>query len=103
MSGQPDALSLISLPEHVRQARPVRFLLHPTTRYVLAWLLALGLAVGYLEWAWRFFDEPRRNDGNTGHVFIDFGGQWLLGRMIVEGQGRQLYNRSVQRELVLQH
>jgi arabinofuranan 3-O-arabinosyltransferase len=103
MSGRPDALSLISLPDRVRQAPIVRFVLHPTTRYVLAWLLALGLAAGYLHWAWHFFNEPRRNDGNNGHTFIDFGGQWVLGRMVVEGHGRQLYNRSIQRELILKH
>src|SRR5262249_5777543 len=67
------------LPESVRQARLVRFLFHPATRYALAWLLALSLGVGYLHWAWHYFDEPRRADGNNGHTFIDFGGQWLLG------------------------
>lgn len=93
-------LSLIALPDRVRQARAVRFALHATTRYAAAWLLALGLGAGYLHWAWHFFDEPRRADGNQGHVFIDFGGQWLLGRMIAEGHGRQLYHRGIQREVI---
>lgn len=100
MTGPPEDLSPLSLPEYVRQARVVRFGLHATTRYVAAWLLALGLGAGYLHWAWHFFDEPRRGDGNSGHIFIDFGGQWLLGRMIAEGHGRDLYHRGLQRDVI---
>src|SRR5687767_11506651 len=99
MSSPPALPVPLFLPDAVRQRRLIRFVLPPTTRYVLAWLLALGLAAGYLHWAWHYFDEPRRRDGNLGHVWIDFGGQWLLGRMIVEGRGEQLYVRGPQREL----
>src|SRR5262245_51467142 len=99
MTPAHDILPPLLVPESVRQARLVRFLFHPATRYALAWLLALGLGAGYLHWAWHFFDEPRRADGNNGHVFIDFGGQWLLGRMVAEGHGRQLYHRGLQREV----
>src|SRR5262249_38549270 len=74
-------------------------LFHPATRYALAWLLALSLGVGYLHWAWHYFDEPRRADGNNGHTFIDFGGQWVLGPMVVEGPGPQLDHPGLQREV----
>lgn len=91
---------LLHLPPVLRNSAFARFVAHRTTRYVLSWLLAVGLACGYLHWAWHFFDEPRRGDGNTGHIYIDFGGQWLLGRMIVEGHGRQLYHRPHQRAVL---
>ena len=32
--------------------------------------------------------------GNSGHAQIDFGGQWLMGRMVATGQGRHLYDRN---------
>jgi arabinofuranan 3-O-arabinosyltransferase len=61
-------------------------------------LTAAGLA---LYSAWHSFDNQlestNRNDGNGGHATIDFGGQWLMGRMLVAGHGRELYNRSFQR------
>ena len=71
-------------------------------RYALAWFLLLGgLALG-LHRSWHFLDKPERRDGNEGHVSIDFGGQWLMGRMLVEGHARHLYDRGVQRQ-VLRH
>jgi hypothetical protein len=69
-------------------------------RYVFAWLLALGVAAASMAMAWFIFNEPRRNDGNEGHTYIDFGGQWLMGRMLLDGHGRQLYYRPRQRELL---
>jgi hypothetical protein len=52
------------------------------------------------------FDDPtdqvpqrRRAGGNSGHAQIDFGGQWLMGRMIVLGHGRELYHRQRQWEV----
>ena len=91
---------LIYLPPTLRRSAFARYVSHRTTRHVLSWLLAVGLASGYLYWAWHFFDEPRRGDGNKGHTFIDFGGQWLLGRMLVEGRGRELYHRPRQRDIL---
>ena len=41
-----------------------------------------------------------RNDGNGGHATIDFGGQWLMGRMLVKGYGQHLYDRKYQREVL---
>ncbi len=67
----------------------------PRTRLVIAWVLALSAGAVALEYAHnRVFAEPNRNDGNSGHTTIDFGGQWIMGRMIIEGQGRHLYQRD---------
>ncbi len=74
---------------------------------VLLWLLAFGVG-GYLTWhAFFFFDslpntseERRRADGNSGHAQIDFGGQWVMGRMVVCGHARELYHRQRQWEIV---
>jgi len=79
----------------------VWFVLHRITRYVASWLLAAGLAWWTLDWAWHAFDKPDRVDGNDGHAAIDFGGQWLMGAMLVNGHGKELYNRNYQR-LVLE-
>src|SRR5262249_40870651 len=71
-----------------------------STRYVLAWLVLLGgLTFGALR-SWHSLDKPERRDGNEGHVAIDFGGRWLMGRMLLEGHGRRLYDRSVQRQVL---
>jgi hypothetical protein len=69
-------------------------------RYVLAWLVALGVAGQSLRNAWAALDNPRRNDGNYGHTTVDFGGQWLMGRMLVRGEGRHLYDRNRLRPVV---
>jgi hypothetical protein len=74
----------------------IGFCLHRLTRYVLAWLVALASAILTLYYSWTAFDDPRRGDGNEGHVTIDFGGQWLMGAMLVRGHGQDLYNRSQQ-------
>jgi hypothetical protein len=73
-----------------------QFLSRRQTRYLLAWLLmAIVAAVAYW-WSWTVFDWPDRPGGNRGHTLIDFGGQWLLGRMLVDGHGRHLYHRNYQ-------
>jgi hypothetical protein len=44
-------------------------------------------------WCWPTVVPPGgRGDGNAGHITIDFGGQWLFGRLLVEGHGRALYD-----------
>lgn len=106
----------------------VWFTLHRTTRYVAAWLLALGTALLVAWGGWDVFDVRGRRDpafpvnphvrrflfdcgliddlderaSNSGHCTIDFGGQWLMGAMLARGHGEQLYNRRVQRR-VLEH
>ncbi|TMQ35554.1 MAG: DUF2029 domain-containing protein [Planctomycetota bacterium] len=81
----------------------LRFWIWPTTRYVIAWLVALGTAAYIFYSAWTSFDSdkkpdgsPRRRGGNSGHAMIDFGGQWLMGRMLVQGYGQHLYHRNYQ-------
>jgi hypothetical protein len=41
-----------------------------------------------------------RRARNWGHATIDFGGQYLMGRMILEGRGRELYSRSAHQEVL---
>ncbi len=72
----------------------------PTVRRAFAWLVLLGgLAFG-LHRSWHYFDVEERRDGNDGHVRIDFGGQWLMGRLLVEGHARRLYDREAQRDVL---
>jgi hypothetical protein len=74
-------------------ARAAGFLLRPGVRWLLAWAVTLAAGGIAIRHAWRVCDDPRRRDGNWGHATnIDFVGQWLLGRMIVEGRGQRLYN-----------
>jgi hypothetical protein len=80
--------------------RVARFLLRQGTRRVLAWLALLASTAIAVHYAWTCYDEPARRDGNYGHATIDFGGQWLMGRMVVTGNGRSLYNRIVQRSVL---
>jgi hypothetical protein len=88
-------------PEHrLTLAAVGRFLLHRTTRYVLAWLLALVTASGMILNGWFAFRDTRRKDGNSGHTTIDFGGQWLMGRMLAKGHGKHLYHRNEQRQVL---
>ncbi len=72
--------------------------------YVLTWTVAVLIAACQMVWAWHCFDNAyaggHRRDGNSGHTTIDFGGQYLMGRMLVEGHGRHLYDRRVEREVL---
>ncbi|MHB1423112.1 MAG: glycosyltransferase family 87 protein [Gemmataceae bacterium] len=77
----------------------LRFLLQPRTRWILSWLITLAAAGFIAEEAWRSYNDSRRGNANYGHATIDFGGQWLMGRTIVEGQGRHLYDRNYLRRL----
>jgi hypothetical protein len=64
-------------------------------------LLALCGGAVALSYAWAVaFASPQRPDGNSGHAMIDFGCQWLMGRMIVEGEGRHLYHRPTIRTVL---
>jgi hypothetical protein len=75
--------------------------------HVLAWVLAVSLAGWRLDHARNEFANKSawpaaryRADGNRGHTFIDFGGQWVMGRMLVTGHGRELFDRTVQWQVV---
>ena len=79
----------------------------PRAWAVLLWVAALGLAAYLLFHAWTWFEtrndqpvERRRADGNRGHAYIDFGGQWVMGRMVVKGYTHELYHRQRQWEVV---
>ena len=89
--------------------RFVQFLLARRTRYVAAWIIAIGFAVGRILNGHLAFqdkrprsDPNRRVDGNHGHNSIDFGGQWVMGRMLARGYGRELYHRARLWEVVQQ-
>jgi hypothetical protein len=69
-------------------------LLRPRARLALAWLTTLFSAALALFYAWDWATHSARRDGNNGHVIIDFGGQWIMARMIVEGHGQRLYDRT---------
>jgi len=64
------------------------------TRQVIMWL-ALAGAVGHRGvQAWINFRVEERPDKNDGHTSIDYGGQWMMGRMLILGHGRELYSRA---------
>ncbi|MBY0512723.1 MAG: DUF2029 domain-containing protein [Gemmataceae bacterium] len=74
---------------------------------ILLWLVTLATAAHHFHRARTWFatkpatpDHLRRADGNEGHTYIDFGGQWVMGRMLVLGHGRELYHRDRQWEVV---
>jgi hypothetical protein len=77
-----------------------RFLWRPWTRYVLCWCLAIVISAVIMYDSWMWWAEPDRVDGNEGHVTIDFGGQWLVARMFIAGQGRHLYSLRDQRPIL---
>jgi arabinofuranan 3-O-arabinosyltransferase len=73
---------------------------HPGTRYGAAWALALVMAWFACYYAWYDFYKPDRPDKTDGHVAIDFGGQYLMGRMLLTRHGKELYFRERQREVL---
>jgi arabinofuranan 3-O-arabinosyltransferase len=93
---------MIFLPPVCRTwlGRTALFLFHRVTRRVLAWLALLICTAIAGKYAWTCYDDPTRRDGNYGHATIDFGGQWLMGRMLVTGNGRRLYDRFTQRQVL---
>ncbi len=77
--------------------------------YAFAWLAALGIAAGRIVNGHLAFQDyhpmnhpDRRIDGNEGHRSIDFGGQWMMGRILATGHGRELYSRPRQWEVAQQ-
>src|SRR4051812_27497744 len=86
-----------------RSAALLHVIVGPRGRYVLCWLAALTITGIHYTIARHAFgawhdEAKRRTDGNLGHALIDFGGQWLMARMMVDGHGRELYSRPVQWE-----
>jgi arabinofuranan 3-O-arabinosyltransferase len=70
------------------------------TRLAIAWFIVLAASAIASYYAWGNFRNDKRADGNGGHTAIDFAGQWLMGRMLVEGHGRELYVRSRQLDVL---
>ncbi len=73
----------------------------PRTVQLILWAVCLGVAWGRGYDAHTAYDNPpnapedqRRADGNFGHALIDFGGQWMMGRLVVLGHERELYHRD---------
>ncbi len=84
-----------------------RFFTRPRLLCFLAWALAVAVGVQRADRTWlgydnQPFDPPDRwrADGNGGHAQIDFGGPWVLGRLVATGRGRQLYDRTAQWDVV---
>ena len=67
--------------------------------YLLTWVACGWFGWVRLDHARHEFDDPLRVDGTSGHVQIDFAGQWVMTRLFVD-DGRRLYHRDRQRELV---
>lgn len=79
----------------------------PRAVAVLLWLAAAAVAAYFTWHSLVWFNDPRglpderkRADGNAGHVQIDFGGQWVMGRMVATGHARELYHRQRQWDVV---
>jgi arabinofuranan 3-O-arabinosyltransferase len=65
-----------------------------TPRAVLAWVAVCIVAGLFFYYAWTGYDRPDHPQGNIGHIYIDFSGQWLMGRMLVRGEGAYLYDKE---------
>ncbi len=87
-------------PTSSRLPPPLQALLSPRGRWVVAWLTALVATVIAVVSSWTWGSLSTRRDGNHGHKEIDFGGQWVMARMIVEGHGAHLYDRNRVREVL---
>jgi hypothetical protein len=94
--------SWLAGPWHSRldPAHVCAFLIHKRSRYVLSWVLAVVGGIICIVAGWVSQNRPARADGNGGHVSCDFSGQWLMGRLLVCGGGRFLYERSHQRAVL---
>ena len=87
--------TMISRPPAGRAwpGRVTRFLLRRDTRQAFAWLALVVCTAIAGNYAWICYNDPARRDGNFGHATIDFGGQWLMGRMLVTGNGARQAGR----------
>jgi arabinofuranan 3-O-arabinosyltransferase len=90
------------LPESGDRLKVLHFFLTPRRRWIISWIIALASAAFVVQQAWQCSDDKLRLDGNGGHASIDFGGQWLMGRTLVLGQGRHLYQRNYLRPIARQ-
>ena len=70
------------------------FAARPRLRAALAWAAVLIAAAVASYLAWVGYDEPGRPERTVGHIYIDFSGQWIMGRMLARGEGPYLYDRE---------
>src|SRR5579884_3830412 len=85
---------------HGRLRRFGAWMLRARVRYAAAWFLPGGTILGLLIFCFLVYGDTRRSDGTIAHTFIDFGGQWYMGRMVVLGRGRELYHRRAIRPVI---
>jgi arabinofuranan 3-O-arabinosyltransferase len=81
-------------------ARIVRLMLDRRARLGAAWLVAVLVAWNTFNLGWYCMSRPDRPDGNYAHVNIDFSGQYLLGRMVLQSEGPFLYRKTHQAEIL---
>src|SRR5262245_23393703 len=75
-------------------SRALQFLTDRRTRVYLCWAVLLLLVGHRAGQGWLNFRKADRPTGNDGHTSIDFGGQWMMGRLLVQGHGQELYSRA---------
>lgn len=63
-------------------------------RLLFTWLILIGTIAHHAIQGWINFEVENRPDHNDGHTSIDFGGQWMMGRLLLLGHGRELYSRE---------
>jgi hypothetical protein len=69
---------------------------------VLAWATVLVSAAAGFYLAWTDYPQPDRPEGTIGHLFIDFAGQWIMGRMLARHEGPYLYEHERVHEALLE-
>jgi hypothetical protein len=88
------------MSEPIAPDRKPWFGLSARLRWVVAWSVAgitMAISIGCALFV---HFNSKRADWNEGHVLIDFGGQYLMGRMLVVGRGRELYHRKAHLEVL---
>jgi hypothetical protein len=61
--------------------------------YVASWALLLFIAGLVTYDSWTAYDSDEYDAGTEGHATVDFGGQWYVGKLILQGEGHYLYER----------
>jgi arabinofuranan 3-O-arabinosyltransferase len=77
----------------MKPSTALEFVTARRTRLVLTWIVLLAALGHRAGQAWVNFRVPDRPERNDGHTSIDFGGQWMMGRLLVLGYGQELYSR----------
>jgi arabinofuranan 3-O-arabinosyltransferase len=77
----------------MKPSTALEFVTARRTRLVLTWIVLLAAFIHRGGQAWVNFRVPDRPDRNDGHTSIDFGGQWMMGRLLVLGYGQEMYSR----------